>query len=189
MEVAMASAGLCRPLPRPPAHAARRGTAFHAWLEERFGATGMLDIDSAEDAADLWVDEALDLGPMQEWFRSSRWAERTPAFVEAPVETTVGEFSSGAVGSSTTISRSVLDMGSTVWVATATIGIARRCNHRQCSLQLTGPFGKRARKRSTIRIEDAALGDQTRHQPRRRDVETEISDRGAIRNHAHGFDP
>ena len=26
----------------------------------------------------------------QEWFRSSRWAERTPAFVEAPVETTVG---------------------------------------------------------------------------------------------------
>ena len=79
-----------RPLPRPPAHAARRGTAFHAWLEERFGATGMLDIDSAEDAADLWVDEALDLGPMQEWFRSSRWAERTPAFVEAPVETTVG---------------------------------------------------------------------------------------------------
>lgn len=81
---------LRRPLPRPPAHAARRGTAFHAWLEERFGATGMLDIDSAEDAADLWVDEALDLGPMQEWFRSSRWAERTPAFVEAPVETTVG---------------------------------------------------------------------------------------------------
>ena len=81
---------LRRPLPRPPAHAARRGTAFHAWLEERFGATGMLDIGSAEDAADLWVDEALDLGPMQEWFRSSRWAERTPAFVEAPVETTVG---------------------------------------------------------------------------------------------------
>ncbi|MBD4677848.1 hypothetical protein GUG47_18810, partial [Xanthomonas citri pv. citri] len=38
---------LRRPLPRPPAHAARRGTAFHAWLEERFGATGMLDIDSA----------------------------------------------------------------------------------------------------------------------------------------------
>lgn len=81
---------LRRPLPRPPAHAARRGTAFHAWLEERFGATGMLDIDSAEDAEDLWVDEALDLEPMQAWFRSSRWAERTPAFVEAPVETTVG---------------------------------------------------------------------------------------------------
>ena len=67
---------LLRPLPRRPSPSARRGTRFHAWLEERFGATGMLDIDSAEDAADLWVDEALDLGPMQEWFRSSRWAER-----------------------------------------------------------------------------------------------------------------
>ena len=28
-------------------------------LEERFGATGMLDIDSAEDAADLWERFAL----------------------------------------------------------------------------------------------------------------------------------
>ena len=80
---------LRRPMPRPPAHAARRGTAFHAWLEDRFGATGMLDIEDPSDAADQWVDDALDLAPMQEWFRSSRWADRTPAFVEAAVETTV----------------------------------------------------------------------------------------------------
>lgn len=80
---------LRRPMPRPPAHAARRGTAFHAWLEERFEATGMLDIDDPDDAADQWMDDALDLEPMQQWFLSSRWADRTPAFVEAPLETTV----------------------------------------------------------------------------------------------------
>lgn len=80
---------LRRPMPRPPAQAARRGTAFHAWLEERFGATGMLDIEDPTDAADQWVDDALDLAPLQEWFRSSRWADRVPAFVEAAVETTV----------------------------------------------------------------------------------------------------
>nr|WP_221419513.1 ATP-dependent DNA helicase [Micrococcus flavus] len=80
---------LRRPMPRPPAHAARRGTAFHAWLEERFDATGLLDLDEPDDAADRWVDDALDLGGMQEWFLASRWADRRPAFVETAVETTV----------------------------------------------------------------------------------------------------
>ena len=80
---------LRRPMPRPPAHAARRGTAFHAWLEQRFDATGMLDIDESDDAADAWVEDALDLAPMQEWFLASRWADRVPAFVETAVETTL----------------------------------------------------------------------------------------------------
>lgn len=35
------------------------------------------------------MDDALDLGGMQEWFLSSRWADRTPAFVETAVETTI----------------------------------------------------------------------------------------------------
>lgn len=80
---------LRRPMPRPPAHAARRGTAFHAWLEERFDSTGMLDIEDPDDAADRWMDDALDLGGMQRWFLSSRWADLTPVLVEAPLETTV----------------------------------------------------------------------------------------------------
>ncbi|MDY6055146.1 ATP-dependent DNA helicase [Micrococcus sp.] len=80
---------LRRPLPTPPAHAARRGTAFHAWLEERFGSTGMLDIDDPTDAADAWVEDALDLAPLQEWFLGSRWADRLPVSVETAVETTV----------------------------------------------------------------------------------------------------
>ncbi|MFC7401999.1 ATP-dependent helicase [Citricoccus sp. GCM10030269] len=81
---------LRRPMPRPPAHAARRGTAFHSWVEDYFGRTGMLDFDDPEDSADHWVEDALDLEPMKESFLASRWAEKAPAYIEPPVETTVG---------------------------------------------------------------------------------------------------
>ena len=81
---------LRRPMPRPPAHAARRGTAFHAWVEDHFGSTGMLDFDDPEDSADHWVEDALDLEPMKQSFLASRWADRVPAYIEPPVETTVG---------------------------------------------------------------------------------------------------
>ncbi|MDO5634970.1 MAG: ATP-dependent DNA helicase [Micrococcus sp.] len=84
---------LRRPLPRPPARSARRGTAFHTWLEQRFEASGMLDLDDAHDYADHWVDDAHDLAAMQEWFLSSRWADRVPVEVEAAVETTVAGLS------------------------------------------------------------------------------------------------
>jgi len=59
-------------------------------VEEHFGSTGMLDFDDPEDSADHWVEEALDLEPMKRSFLASRWADRVPAFVEPPVETTVG---------------------------------------------------------------------------------------------------
>ena len=36
---------LRRPMPAAPAPQARRGTAFHAWLEERFGAAKLVDLD------------------------------------------------------------------------------------------------------------------------------------------------
>ncbi len=39
------AARLRRPLPFPPNPLARRGTAFHAWVEQRFGATRLLDFD------------------------------------------------------------------------------------------------------------------------------------------------
>ncbi len=81
---------LRRPMPRPPAHAARRGTAFHSWVEDHFGSTGMLDFEDAEDSADHWVEDALDLEPMKQSFLASRWADRVPVVVEPPVETTVG---------------------------------------------------------------------------------------------------
>lgn len=81
---------LRRPVPRRPGMAARKGTAFHAWVEEYFGQTGQLDLDEAP-GADNYVDVAYGLDALQEVFRSSSWANRTPAFLEAPIETRVAD--------------------------------------------------------------------------------------------------
>ncbi|MCC9173175.1 ATP-dependent helicase [Arthrobacter sp. zg-Y179] len=80
---------LRRPVPRQPGMAARKGTAFHAWVEEFFGSSGMLDIDEYPGAADAYVDEAYQLEDMIATFEASDWAQRTPAFIEVPVETKV----------------------------------------------------------------------------------------------------
>ncbi|GAA3671084.1 ATP-dependent DNA helicase AdnB [Arthrobacter ginkgonis] len=81
---------LRRPVPRRPGTAARRGTAFHAWVEEHYGSTGMLDLGEFPGAADAFVDELYGLEEMKERFLASEWAERQPAFIEVPVETRVG---------------------------------------------------------------------------------------------------
>ncbi|MFJ2507510.1 ATP-dependent helicase [Arthrobacter citreus] len=80
---------LRRPVPREPGMAARKGTAFHAWIEEYFGRSGMLDIDEYPGAADAYVDEAYQLEDMVATFEASEWASRTPAYIEVPVETRV----------------------------------------------------------------------------------------------------
>ncbi|WP_411373769.1 ATP-dependent helicase [Arthrobacter sp. MPF02] len=82
-------ARLRRPVPREPGMSARKGTAFHAWVEEYFGTAGMLDLGEAPGADDH-IDAAYDLDAMVATFRASPWAERSPAFVEVPVETRVG---------------------------------------------------------------------------------------------------
>ncbi|MHA7262501.1 ATP-dependent helicase [Arthrobacter sp. TMN-37] len=83
-------AQLRRPVPRQPGSAARKGTAFHAWIEEFYGTSGMLDLGEYPGAADAHVDEALGLEDMAEIFRNSTWAARTPAGIEVPIETKVG---------------------------------------------------------------------------------------------------
>ncbi|MDR6686982.1 DNA helicase-2/ATP-dependent DNA helicase PcrA [Arthrobacter sp. 1088] len=83
-------AQLRRPVPREPGISARKGTAFHAWVEEYFGTTGMLDIDEAP-GSDAHIDEAYGLDQMVEAFKQSEWAHRAPAFVEVPVETRIGD--------------------------------------------------------------------------------------------------
>ncbi|KHL01667.1 ATP-dependent DNA helicase [Sinomonas humi] len=80
---------LRRPVPRRPGMAARRGTAFHAWVEEYFAQSAMLDLEGL-DHADEFVDEAYDLQSFVEVFQRSEWAHRSPAFVEVPIETRVG---------------------------------------------------------------------------------------------------
>jgi DNA helicase-2/ATP-dependent DNA helicase PcrA len=83
-------ARLRRPVPREPGMSARKGTAFHAWVEEYFGAAGMLELDEAP-GSDSHIDEAYGLDSMVETFRNSEWAHRAPAHVEVPVETRIGD--------------------------------------------------------------------------------------------------
>ncbi|MBM7082620.1 ATP-dependent helicase [Micromonospora humidisoli] len=75
---------LRRPMPTPPSPYARRGTAFHAWLESRFGIDRLLDVDELPGAAD--ADAAPDgaLAELQERFLASEWADRVPVEVEVP---------------------------------------------------------------------------------------------------------
>lgn len=83
-------ARLRRPVPREPGMSARKGTAFHAWVEEYYGTAGMLDLGE-EAGSDGHIDEAYGLDTMVETFRRSEWADRAPAHVEVPVETRVGD--------------------------------------------------------------------------------------------------
>jgi len=78
---------LRRPMPLRPRVDARRGTAFHAWLEQRYGTPTLLDLDELPGAFDAdAVPPGSDLAELQQAFLASQWAERTPLEVEAPFE-------------------------------------------------------------------------------------------------------
>ncbi|CAA9276275.1 MAG: ATP-dependent DNA helicase SCO5184, partial [uncultured Corynebacteriales bacterium] len=79
-----------RPVPTRPAPLARRGTAFHAWLEERYGGERLLDLDELPGAADEGAAPDGDLALLQERFLASAWAERAPEEVEVAFETVLG---------------------------------------------------------------------------------------------------
>jgi DNA helicase-2/ATP-dependent DNA helicase PcrA len=74
---------LARPMPRPPAPAARRGTRFHAWVEAQFGQQSLLDVDDLPEAADADVDDE-ELTALQQAFLRGPFAARRPYRVEAP---------------------------------------------------------------------------------------------------------
>jgi len=80
---------LRRPLPARPNPFARRGTAFHAWLEQRYGSPQLLDVDELPGAADDAPPDE-DLAALQERFLASEWADRTPVAVEVPFVTVAG---------------------------------------------------------------------------------------------------
>jgi DNA helicase-2/ATP-dependent DNA helicase PcrA len=82
---------LRRPLPFKPNPLARRGTAFHAWVERRFGATRLLDIDELPGAADAEGGSDADLEVLREQFLRSEWASRNPVEVEVPFETVIAD--------------------------------------------------------------------------------------------------
>ncbi|WP_433732424.1 UvrD-helicase domain-containing protein [Nocardia sp. CA-129566] len=85
------AARLRRPLPFPPNPLARRGTAFHAWVQRWFAADRLLGFDELpgadSGAADAGVD--TELVAMQESFLNSPWAHRSPLEVEIPFETSI----------------------------------------------------------------------------------------------------
>ncbi|MGB9279207.1 MAG: ATP-dependent DNA helicase [Pseudonocardiaceae bacterium] len=81
------AARLRRPLPFAPNPMARRGTAFHAWLERRFGCTRLIDHDELPGAADEGAAPNAELGVLQAAFLASEWARRSPHDVEVPFET------------------------------------------------------------------------------------------------------
>ncbi|WP_297452457.1 ATP-dependent DNA helicase [uncultured Corynebacterium sp.] len=86
-----------RPVPFKPNRFARRGTEFHAWLENRFGAHSLLD---DEDLFGDQLDDFLgteqgaserELEKLKANFEASEWANRTPAYVEVPFEIAIGQ--------------------------------------------------------------------------------------------------
>jgi DNA helicase-2/ATP-dependent DNA helicase PcrA len=81
---------LRRPMPAAPAPQARRGTAFHAWLEERFGAARLVDLDELPGSGDEFAAPDGVLAELQAAFLASEWADRQPAEVEVPFETPLG---------------------------------------------------------------------------------------------------
>jgi DNA helicase-2/ATP-dependent DNA helicase PcrA len=80
-----------RPMPRPPAPQARRGSAFHQWLEERFGQQRLIDATDLLGAADEPADDgdAGDLALLRERFEAGEWGGRWPVEVEVPFETLI----------------------------------------------------------------------------------------------------
>src|SRR6478752_3465529 len=104
------AADLARPMPRPPARAATRGTRFHAWVEEHFRTRqldlvdllepvagvvpGAVDLDDPDlDAASFGELAAVapdDLAALKTAFLGGPFAGRAPLHVEMPFGITVG---------------------------------------------------------------------------------------------------
>jgi DNA helicase-2/ATP-dependent DNA helicase PcrA len=80
---------LARPMPARPGGAARRGTRFHAWVEEHYGERPLLDPDDLPGAADADVSDEV-LADLQQRFLATPYADRLPVAIEAPFELVVG---------------------------------------------------------------------------------------------------
>jgi DNA helicase-2/ATP-dependent DNA helicase PcrA len=97
-------------MPRPPARQARKGTAFHEWLERRYGQQRLIDDtdlfgpgepgdgeDAGENAGQSAGQSAVeragqtDLSQLRIRFEQSEWADRWPRAVEVPFETLIGD--------------------------------------------------------------------------------------------------
>lgn len=81
-----------RPVPFKPNSYAKRGTAFHEWIEGFFGARPLLDDDELPGNTEPDVD-ATTLARLKASFEASHWAQRAPAHIEHPFEIDLGSAS------------------------------------------------------------------------------------------------
>jgi len=80
---------LRRPVPREPSVAALRGTLFHHWIEQRYRASSLVDVEELPGAGEeLAGEEATAL--LQENFEASEWASRAPVEIELDLVVPVG---------------------------------------------------------------------------------------------------
>lgn len=75
---------LLRPMPRPPAPAAVRGTEFHSWIESRYGQQSLLDPQDLPGAFEHGIASDEHLAELKAAFDLSPYAALTPVAVEAP---------------------------------------------------------------------------------------------------------
>lgn len=83
---------LRRPVPLEPSPQARRGTAFHAWVEGYFGAAALVDVDELPGADDDSLAVDADQAALRAAFLATPWAHRRPVAVEVDVETPVAGY-------------------------------------------------------------------------------------------------
>ncbi|WP_438386948.1 ATP-dependent helicase [Actinopolyspora saharensis] len=81
--------GLRRPLPAPPNPVARRGTAFHAWLERRYTSEALFEVDELPGASDESAAPDEHLDRLRDAFLAGSWADRVPHRTEVPFETRI----------------------------------------------------------------------------------------------------
>lgn len=78
-----------RPVPFKPNAYAKRGTAFHSWVENLYGKQSLLDEDQLPGMGEEVVGDG-DVEKLKEQFLESSWAQRTPPFRELPFEVRIG---------------------------------------------------------------------------------------------------
>lgn len=77
---------LRRPVPHRPEPQARRGTAFHRYLETRWGQQRLFGPDDEPGSEDAGGAGDAELAELAERFEASAWADRTPVDVEVPFD-------------------------------------------------------------------------------------------------------
>ncbi|WP_288792689.1 ATP-dependent helicase [uncultured Corynebacterium sp.] len=79
-----------RPVPFKPNQYAKRGTAFHEWIEDFYGAHPLLTEDELPGMGEFEVDPST-LQKLKANFENSHWASKTPTHVECPFELALGK--------------------------------------------------------------------------------------------------